>query len=86
MAPALRRAGLAVLGGYVPEEEANNFARLPVREHEKVFVWITHAPDRAAYVRAMRRLDASVAAPLADYTERADQVLTLLPTDRSLLR
>ena len=86
MAPALRDAGVPVLGGYVPEEEANNFPRLPVREHEKVFVWITHAPDRAAYVRAMHHLDASIAGSLADYTERADQVLTLLPTDRSLLR
>ena len=86
LAPALRTAGLPVLGGYVPEEAANNFPRLPVREHEKVFVWFTRAHDRAAYDRAIAGLDQSTRAALDDFEERPAQILTLSPTDRSLLR
>lgn len=86
LAPALRKAGLPVLGGYVPEEAVNNFPRLPVREHEKVFVWFTRAADRAAYDRAVATLDTASRAALADFEERPAQVLTLSPTDRSLLR
>lgn len=86
LAPALRAAGLPVLGGYVPEEAANDFPRLPVREHEKVLVWFTRAPDRTAYDRVIAGLDRSLRADLAAFEERAAQVLTLSPTDRSLLR
>lgn len=86
LAPELRKAGLPVLGGYVPEEAANNFPRLPVREHEKVFVWFTRASNRAAYDRAVATLDRPTRAALADFEERPAQVLTLSPTDRSLLR
>ncbi|MGN6269879.1 MAG: NIPSNAP family protein [Sphingomonas sp.] len=86
LAPALRKAGLPVLGGYVPEEAANNFPRLPVREHEKVFVWFTRARDRAAYDRAIASLGQSIRARLEAFDERPAQVLTLSPTPRSLLR
>ena len=86
LAPALRKAGLPVLGGYVPEEAVNNFPRLPVRDDKKVFVWFTRARDRAAYDRAIASLDRPIRARLDAFDERPAQVLTLSPTDRSLLR
>lgn len=86
LAPALRKAELPVLGGYVPEEEANNFPRLPVRDDKKVFVWFTRARDRVAYDRALASLDRPIRAQLEAFDERPAQVLPLSPTDRSLLR
>jgi hypothetical protein len=90
--PLLGSAGLPVLGAYVPEEEANNFPRLPLRPKEKVFVWVTRATDLADYQRKLRSLHDSpgwkntVAAKLADAEERPPQVLRLTPTPRSALR
>lgn len=91
LAPELTAAGLPVLGGYVTEATPNNFPALPVRQHEKVFVWFTHAPNEAAYDQARARLQthldsSSIGHELRDYQERAAQVLRLAPTTRSLLR
>lgn len=91
LAPELSAAGLPVLGGYVTETTPNNFPALPVRQHEKVFVWFTRAQNDATYAQAKGRLDTRLAgSPIAhelrDYQERAAQVLRLAPTTRSLLR
>jgi hypothetical protein len=92
LAPAYAAAGLPVLGSYVTETEPNNFPRLPVRQHEKVFVWFTRVADRAAWDRARAALAAapawreSLGPGLDDFEERAPQVLLLSPTPRSLLR
>ncbi len=92
MRPALEAAGMPVLGAFVPETEANNFTRLPVRQGEKVFVWLTRVADQASYVRAQARLRAlpawrgAVAAGLADAEERPPQILRLDPTPRAALR
>jgi len=91
LAPAYADAGLPLLAGFVPETEPNTFPRLPVRQHEKVFVWFTRVADQAAYQRARAAL---LAAPgwrelgprLSDFEERAPQILRLAPTPRSLLR
>jgi len=92
-APAMRKAGLPVLGAYVSEEEPNNFPRLPVRSSaEKVFVWFTKAHDVAEFDRLTARLHASpqwkndIAPQLAVSEERPPLVLRLDPTPRSALR
>ena len=92
VAPRLHSAGLPVIGAYVPEEQANNFPPLPVRQGEKLFVWFSRANDHAAFDRAMRQLVRSkawkddVAGGLRDAEERRPQVLYLAPTPRSTLR
>ena len=92
MTPELIAAGLPVLGAYVAENAPNTFPRLPVRQHEKVFVWFTRAMSAADHAAAHRRLLARaawrnrVAPALADYEERGAQVLRLAPTLRSALR
>jgi len=91
LAAELAAAGLPVLGAYVPETSENTFPRLPVRQHEKVFVWFTRAIDAGAYAVAGKRLEArkgwrDATAALADQQERDAQVLRLAPTPRSRLR
>lgn len=91
LAPELTAAGLPVLGGYITETTPNNFPALPVRQHEKVFVWFTRVPNEAAFDQARAKLQThldsnSVGHELRDYQERAAQVLRLAPTTRSLLR
>lgn len=92
MAPELAAVGLPVLGAYIPENSENTFPRLPVRQHEKVFVWFTRADDQAAHGAALDRLRArkawrdEIAPMLADQQERSAQVLRLAPTPRSMLR
>jgi hypothetical protein len=84
IAPALRAAGLPVLGVYVAETSENTFPRLPVRQHEKVLVWFTRVDDPAAWDVAQARLAAEP--DLMDAQERPAQVLHLDPTPRSRLR
>jgi hypothetical protein len=92
LAPAYAVAGLPVLASYVTETEPNNFPQLPVRQHEKVFVWFTRVADQAAWDRARAALAATpewrqtLAPRLDDFEERAPQTLRLAPTPRSLLR
>jgi hypothetical protein len=92
MAPALRAAGVPVLGAYVTEKSENTFPRLPVRQSEKVLVWFTRASDPGHHAAAMRRATSSrewrtaIGPALADYEERAAQTLFLSPTGRSALR
>jgi hypothetical protein len=92
IAPELEAAGLPVLGAYVPENAQNTFPQLPVRQHEKVFVWFTRAEHAGAYEAARRRLLARPAwrsalrPALAGHEERHAQVLRLAPTPRSRLR
>src|SRR6185436_19147807 len=45
VAPVIEAAGLPVIGTFVPERSPNNFPRLPVREGEKLFAWMTRAAD-----------------------------------------
>jgi quinol monooxygenase YgiN len=92
MRPALEAAGMPVLAAFVPETQPNNFARLPVRQGERVFVWFTRVADQAAYARAQARLYSlpawrgAVATTLADAEERPAQILRLDPTPRAALR
>lgn len=85
--PEIMAAGAPVLGGYITESTPNNFPALPVRQHEKVFVWFARTQDAASYDQLRKKIDGSAVGPeLRDYQERAAQVLRLAPTSRSLLR
>ena len=91
LAPAHEAVGLPVLASFVVETEPNNFAQLPVRKDEKIFVWFTRVPDQGAYERARGTLAAApewqaLGPQLADFEERAPQILRLAPTVRSLVR
>ena len=92
VAPRLAAAGLPVLAAYVPEEQPNNFPRLPVRQGEKLFVWFTRAPDRATVDRVGADLhhdpiwQREAEPGLLDAQERPAQILYLDPTERSALR
>ncbi|MCW6533662.1 putative quinol monooxygenase [Sphingomonas lycopersici] len=47
MRAEIRAAGGALIATLASEAAANNFPRLPVREHDPVFLWIAHFPDEA---------------------------------------
>jgi hypothetical protein len=85
--PQLSAAGVPVLGGYITESTPNNFPALPVRQHEKVFVWFSRMQDAASYHQLRAKLEGgTVGRELKDYQERSAQILWLAPTSRSLLR
>lgn len=91
VAPALERAGLKVDAALVREESANNFPRLPVREGEKLFVWVARVSSEAAWTAALDRLEQdpqwrSIKPTLFNLEERPAQRLLLNPTPRSKLR
>lgn len=91
-APQLRQAGAQVLATYVTESRPNTFPRLPVREGERVFVWLARFADVAALEAGLAQLRdrpawrEAVAAALLDALEAAPQWLRLAPTPRSELR
>ena len=83
--PRLKKAGIPLLAWFVPEKSANNFPRLPVREHEQVLVWFVRFDSDADY--AARRSELAAAAqPLSSWVSRSPDVLRLAPTSRSLVR
>jgi hypothetical protein len=92
VSPLISKAGLPILGVYVPEEQSNNFPRLPVRPDKRMLVWFTKASTPDGFAGARDKLRSSrawkdkVAAGLADAEEREPQVLRLDPTPRSALR
>jgi hypothetical protein len=92
VAPQLNAAGLPVLGVYVPEEQPNNFPRLPVRPDKKILVWFTKAPHPGDFEETLKRVASSanwqkeIAGTLNDAEERPRQVLRLDPNPRSALR
>ncbi len=81
-APLLAGAGVTLIGGFVPEEAPNNFPRLPVRQGERLFVWLARIDDARSLSTAMRKLRPM----LTGLEERPAQMLGLIPTARSLLR
>lgn len=92
VAPLLGEAGLPVLGVYVPEEQPNNFPRLPVRSEKRLLVWFTRAPHLADFARIDGKLRASaqwkrdIEPTMSNAEERPAQVLRLDATPRSALR
>ena len=55
MQPAIDAAGGHVVATLTKEASPNTFPRLPVREHDPVFVWIAHFSDEAAERAFSRR-------------------------------
>jgi len=89
--PALARSGIVVAAAFETEARPNNFPRLPVREGERVFVWITRFPDRErgdAIVQGTMRSAQwkEQIVPQLGQRTKATQVLRLAATPRSLLR
>lgn len=92
MRPRLVAAGADPIACFVTEEAPNNFPRLPVREHERIFLWIGRWKDtqsqrafvdRWAAVSGWR--DAAPESLLPAFV-RKPEVLRLEPTSRSALR
>lgn len=88
--PAIEASGIAVSAYFASETSANNFPRLPVREHEPVFVWFALYPDQHAYQERVAALNAAtrwreVAVELRHRLKTVPQTLRLAPTSRSLL-
>jgi len=48
MRSAIEAAGARILATLTTETAANSFTRLPVREHDPVFLWVAHFRDVAA--------------------------------------
>jgi hypothetical protein len=89
--PALQASGIEVSAYFASETAANNFPKLPVREHEPVFVWFALYPDEHAYQQHAAALNATprwrdrVAVELRQRLQTVPQILRLTPTPRSLL-
>jgi len=90
--PRLVAAGVAPIACLVTEEAPNNYPRLPVREHERVFVWIGRWKDAGSQRAFLDRWAAASgwrdAAPksLLPAFMRKPEILRLAPTSRSALR
>lgn len=76
--PDLERAGAQVLAWWVSEPAVNTFPLLPVREGEKVLVWMASYPDPTAHAACLAAVQAAGAKVL--------QRLRLEPTARSKVR
>jgi hypothetical protein len=83
--PTLEKAGVHPLAWFAPETAANNFPRLPVREGEKVLVWLAAFADVADH-RAHKMAIEVAEKPLSSSFAKAPEVLRLKPTSRSLIR
>jgi NIPSNAP protein len=90
--PVVGRAGATLVGWFVTESSENTYPRLPVRAGENVFVWLASFRDDAEYAAyriAVAKDPAwteQVAPGLRSRLARAEEVLELVPTRRSLLR
>ena len=86
MQPAIVRAGARIIATLSTEAAANSFPRLPVREHDPVFLWVTHFPDAAAE-RAFAKTWAAtggwrdgIAEALLPALMQKPEILRLVPT------
>ncbi|HSE13017.1 MAG TPA: NIPSNAP family protein, partial [Rudaea sp.] len=85
LGPALERGGIAVAAAFETEPSPNNFPRLPVREGERVFVWVARFADRERGDAALRALMQSaqwrerIASDLQRRVKGTPQVLRLAP-------
>lgn len=58
MFPHLRTLGVHPIATLATNEVANNFPRLPVREHDRVFLWMARWPSDADYDSFCKQLHA----------------------------
>jgi hypothetical protein len=90
--PLLTAAGVHPIARLVTEEQPNNFPRLPVREHDRAFVWIARWPslrDHDAFLARARTWsgwrDAAPASVLPALMQKPER-LRLMPTARSQMQ
>lgn len=92
LSPLLHQHGADVIARYVTDASGNTFPRLPVREGERVFVWLARFEDVAALDAHVAALGASaawkqaLASALLDDLAQPPHLLRLVPTARSELR
>jgi len=82
MQPGIEAARARVVATLTTEAAVNNFPRLPVREHDPVFLWIAHFPD----VAAERAFNAAWAATSGWRDGIADALLPALMQKPEVLR
>jgi hypothetical protein len=92
MLPQLTRAGIQPFARLVSEESPNNFPRLPIREHDRVFIWFARWSGLAAEEEFVSKFnavsgwrDAAPEAVLPALMQKPER-LRLAPTARSPLR
>jgi quinol monooxygenase YgiN len=89
--PLFEGHGARVLARYVSEKSPNTFERLPVREHDNVFVWFAGFTDREAYESYLealgrdQRWSGELFGKLGKALQRPPETLMLRPTQRSLV-
>lgn len=90
--PRLADLGVTPFATFATESAANSFPRLPVREGERVFIWLARWPDERAAAAFEARFaglsgwrDAVPAAALPALMRKPER-LRLAPTERSALR
>ncbi|WOI10022.1 NIPSNAP family protein [Thalassospira lucentensis] len=90
--PVLRDCGADILAELISETAPNSFPRLPVREGETVFVWLTRFDSPSGYATFSDRLASHpdwqnhLASELDQWLWRPREILRLAPTARSHLR
>jgi len=92
MRPRIEETGARPIARFVSEETPNNFPRLPVREHDRVFIWFARWPNLDAE-RAFARRFAALSGWRDEAPERVlaalmrkPERLRLAPTAKSELR
>ena len=83
------RIAAPVLATLATETSPNSFPRLPVREGEHVFVWLTRVPSAAVRESPSpppRAWHEAAPTHLLPQLRRRPETLRLMPTARSLLR
>jgi NIPSNAP protein len=92
MRPRLVELGAQPIARFVSEESPNNFPRLPVREHDRVFVWFARWPNLEAENAFATRFHAlsgwrdNTPQALFPALMRKPERLRLAPTAKSELR
>lgn len=92
LAPLLRQHGADVIARYATDASENTFPRLPVREGERVYVWLARFDGVAAldtHLAALRGSTAwqeALATAMLEELKQPPELLRLSPTSRSELR
>jgi hypothetical protein len=87
----LEEAGARIEAMFVTENQTNTFPRLPVREGETVFIWLSSFPDEQTYsthlnqLKHMPRWAEDIFPKLDARMWRKMEIARLAPTARSLL-
>ena len=92
LSPVLREHGAQMIARYITDASENTFPRLPVREGERMFVWLARfadVPALDAHLAALRASSAwkqALATVLLEGLVQPPELLRLAPTARSELR